>query len=90
MEKLNVKVAKVTQNLKKTGYVTKLVTEKIVNLGIMGQKSTKVTYYISIPNKLDVDTEFELDMSLFNIVERESNIEDENGNIVLLKWLHLR
>lgn len=90
MEKINVKVARATQNAKKTGFVTKLVSEKIVDLGILGQKSTKVTYYISVPNGVEVDTEFELDLSLFNIVERESNIEDENGNLIMLKWLHLK
>lgn len=88
---INVKVEKTTQNSEKTGFVTKLSTERAIQLpGGMGEKKVKRTYYISVPNQLEDGKEFSLDLGMFNIVERATDQEDEAGNPIMIKWLHLK
>ena len=69
-------------------FITKLVAEHKVDLGPLGMKTKKETYYISTEAQCATDTEIKLDMSLFNVVERPFKAED-SGEVVMLKWLHL-
>lgn len=70
-------------------YVNKLVATKSVDLGILGVKESKVTYYISTPKQVKLDTEVELNMDLFNVVEHPFE-HPESGETIQLKWLHLK
>jgi len=76
----------------KGGFVTKLVTEEVIDLGILGKKTKKETMYISTTKQPAVDAEVELDMDMFRIQEYPFVIpEGENeGEEIMLKWLHLK
>lgn len=69
-------------------YVTKIQGNKTVNvLGV--NKVSSITYYISLPEQVKVDAEFELDLSSFNITEHPFE-HPETGEIIQLKWLHIK
>ena len=86
-------------------FVTKLRATKTVDLGdILGTKPSTKTYYISTTKQAPVKAELELNLGIFNIVERpyvdengdlptddEGNVvADRDGNPLMLKWLHLK
>jgi hypothetical protein len=69
-------------------FVTKIQGNKVVNvLGV--NKVSQVTYYISLPEKVEVDKEFDVDLSQFNITEHPFDHPD-TGEIIQLKWLHIK
>lgn len=68
--------------------VVKLVNENVVDLGALGKKSIKQTYYISIPKKVAVGTKVDLDMELLRV--QEYPFVTQEGIEMQLKWLHLK
>ena len=66
-------------------FVTKLHAETSVET-FVGTKLKKETYYISGTKQLAVDTEVEIDLSSFSVVERPFEL---NGETIMCKWLHL-
>lgn len=76
----------------KGGFVTKLVSETEVDLGVLGKKIKKETCYISTTAQPKENTKVELDMDMFRIQEYPFIIpEGENeGEEIMLKWLHLK
>ena len=69
-------------------FVTKIQSNKVVNvLGV--NKTSQVTYYISLPQQVEVNKEFDVDLSQFNIVERPFE-SPTTGEIIQLKWLHIK
>jgi hypothetical protein len=69
-------------------FVTKIQGNKVVNvLGV--NKTSQVTYYISLPQQVEVNKEFDVDLSQFNIVERPFE-SPTTGEIIQLKWLHIK
>ncbi len=74
-----------------TTHVSKLVRETTVDLGILGKKVKKETFYISAPNQLEKDSEIDLDMDLFRVEEYPYTFEDDNNEevTIMCKWLHL-
>ena len=71
-----------------TTFVTKIQGNKVVNvLGV--NKTSQVTYYISLPQQVEVNKEFDVDLSQFNIVERPFE-SPTTGEIIQLKWLHIK
>ncbi len=85
-------VVSCNQNEKKTAYVTKLKGSKSVDLGALGTKTVDRHYYISAPNEAAEGTELELNLGIFNIVEREFEFVDDDNvtQVAMLKWLHLK
>lgn len=78
---------------KSGNFVTKLQCVAQVDLGPLGIKETKQTYYISAPQQVQKGQEIELDLNMFNIVEHPYSFTDEEtGEITTigLKWLHLK
>lgn len=73
-------------------FVTKLVSSKTIDLGILGIKETKVTYYISAPKQGVKGTKVTLDMDLFKVVEHPFEVTNDAGEIevINLKWLHIK
>lgn len=69
-------------------FITKLTSTIEVDLGILGKKVKKESYYISTTKQVSVDATISLDMSLFNVVERP--YEHPTEGEIMLKWLHLR
>lgn len=76
----------------KGGFVTKLVTETVIDLGILGNKKKKETYYISAEKQVAEGAKVTLDMDMFRIAEYPYVLEEgENaGEEIMLKWLHLK
>ncbi|RZA02862.1 MAG: hypothetical protein EOP47_05145 [Sphingobacteriaceae bacterium] len=75
---LKVKVTKVSAQPSQSGnYIHTLKTEK------------KLTYFIALPVKTPVGTETEIDMELYNVIERPYEIKNESGEpqTLQLKWL---
>jgi hypothetical protein len=71
--------------------VIKLVSESVVNLGILGNKVQKTTYYMGAMKDVQaqVGAEVELDMDMFTVTEREFTPEGED-EVMLLKWLSVK
>lgn len=68
-------------------FVAKVQGTKTVNvLGV--NKSSSITYYISLPEAVEVNKEFDLDLALFNITEYP--FETPSGEVINLKWLHIK
>jgi len=71
-------------------FITKLVNETTVEHPIFGKKSKKETYYISGSKQLGAGEVISLDIEKeFNVIERPFENE-ENGEVVMLKWLSLK
>lgn len=69
-------------------FVTKIQGNKVVNiLGI--NKTSQVTYYVSLPQQVEVGKEFDVDLSQFNITEHPFD-HPETGEVIQLKWLHIK
>jgi hypothetical protein len=69
-------------------YVTKIQGNKTVNvLGV--NKVSSITYYISLPEQVKVDAEFDINLADFNITEHPFE-HPETGEIIQLKWLHIK
>ena len=69
-------------------FVVKIQGSKTVNvLGV--NKTSLTTYYISLPQAVNVNEEFDIDLSLFNITEHPFE-HPESGEIIQLKWLHIK
>ena len=69
-------------------FVTKIQGQKVVNvLGV--NKVAQTTYYISLPSQVRVGEEFDVDLSLFTIAEHPFE-HPETGEIIQLKWLHIK
>ena len=73
-------------------FVTKLQHETVVEHPIFGAKTKKETYYISGSKqvtdktvKLDIDKDFRVAEYPFELTEGENA-----GEVVMLKWLHLK
>lgn len=73
----------------KGGFVTKLVAKEVIDLGILGKKEKKETYYISAEKQPKAGTVIELDMDMFRVAEYPFVLE-ETGEEIMLKWLHLK
>jgi hypothetical protein len=69
-------------------FVTKINRSTVVKT-FAGDKVKNETFYISGSNQLTVDTEVEVDLSMFNIVEHPFE-HPTTGEIIQLKWLHLK
>ena len=68
-------------------FVTKIQGSKVVNvLGV--NKVSQTTYYISLPEQVEVGKEFDVDLSQFTIAEHP--FETPSGETIQLKWLHIR
>ena len=73
----------------KETFITKLVSQIEIDLGpVLGKKVKKETMYISTAKQAGTGVELELDMNMFNVVERPFD-HPESGEI-MLKWLHLK
>lgn len=73
----------------KGGFVTKLACETKVNHPIFGQKTKKETYYISGSLKVEVPT-VDLDIASFRVQEYSFVPDITTGEVVNLKWLHIK
>lgn len=73
----------------KGGFVTKLVSKTQVDLGILGKKEKKETFYISSTKQVKPETAVELDMDMFRVAEYPFE-NPETGEEIMLKWLHLK
>jgi hypothetical protein len=71
--------------------VIKLVSETTVDLGILGKKLQKQTYYMGAMQDVQAKEgdEVKLDMDLFNVTEREFT-PDDSDEVMLLKWLSVK
>ena len=69
-------------------FVTKINRSTVVKT-FAGDKVKNETYYISGSNQLTVDTEVEVDLGMFNVVEHPFE-SPATGEIIQLKWLHLK
>lgn len=80
-------------------FVWKLtVTTNVKVFGIV--KSVKRTFYIGgmpvnplegkTPEELETGVVFEEDLRKFEIVERDSSHLDDDGNVIMIKWLHAK
>ena len=84
------KVSVISSNPSNEGksYVTKVQGNKTVNvLGV--NKVSSITYYISLPEQVKVGAEFDIDLTQFNITEHPFE-HPETGEIIQLKWLHIK
>lgn len=84
------KVSVISSNPSNEGktYVTKIQGNKTVNvLGV--NKVSSITYYISLPEQVKVGAEFDIDLTQFNITEHPFE-HPETGEIIQLKWLHIK
>ncbi len=69
-------------------FVAKIQGNKVVNvLGV--NKTSSITYYISLPEQVTVGAEFDLNLNDFNIVEHPFE-HPESGETIQLKWLHIK
>ena len=69
-------------------FVAKIQNNKVVNvLGV--NKASTLTYYISLPEKVSVGAEFDLNLNDFVVVEHPFE-HPETGEILQLKWLHIK
>ncbi len=68
------------------GFVTKISNETKVNT-FVGEKTKKTTYYISGSKQLTPDTEVDVNLDFFEVREYPFEIE---GEVVMLKWLHVK
>lgn len=84
MEKFAVISANANQ---KGGFVVKLVQSKMVDLGALGKKESKVTYYISVAEK---PTAKEVELPMDKLRVQEYPFTTPEGETMNLKWLHLR
>lgn len=86
---MNFKVISSNPN-KKDGFVTKIHRETTVKHPIFGNKVKRETYYISGTTQLAVDSEIPGNvLEDFRVQERQMLLED-TGEIIPLKWLHLK
>lgn len=91
---IKVKVAEILNKGQKTSngnFLVKITNERSVSmLGVT--KVAKMTYYVALPAKPKVDSEHELDLDLFNVVERPYDRVDDDGVVttLMLKWLHIK
>ncbi len=84
------KVSVISSNPSNEGktYVTKIQGNKTVNvLGV--NKVSSITYYISLPEQVKVGAEFDINLGDFNITEHPFE-HPETGEIIQLKWLHIK
>lgn len=72
----------------KDTFITKLEHKTTVDLGVLGKKDKKETFYISSKGKPATGEIIKLDMDMFNVVERPFDHPEEGE--IMLKWLHLR
>lgn len=85
---LRVKVASVGNKTTNGNFIHKIVSEKKVTvLGI--EKINKITYYVALPAAAKVGSEHEINLDLFNVVERPFEVPD-TGEVIMLKWLHIK
>jgi len=86
------KVERVTKSEKSGNFVTKLVYETVVDLDILGMKPKKETYYISAPAEVKAGDTVELELGMFEIVDRPYVFIGEYDEEVTVscKWLHLK
>lgn len=87
MEKVELIVEQSNATTKGT-FITKLVAEREVDLGLLGKKIKKETFYISTNKQAEKDAIISLDMSMFVVVERPFEHPEEGE--IMLKWLHLK
>jgi hypothetical protein len=88
MTNSNLTVVQCTKGAK-DNYVTKLTREIIVDLGLLGKKTKKETYYISVSQEVKVGEIISVNMDLFNIVEHPG-VNPATSEEIMLKWLHLK
>ena len=69
------------------GFVTKLQNETIVSTPF-GDKTKKLTYYVSGSKQMTPNTAITIDMSMFKIGEHEMS-NPSTGEVFMAKWLHL-
>lgn len=69
-------------------FVTKVNRSTTIKT-FVGDKVKNETYYISGPNQLKDGDDVDVDLSMFNVVEHP--FENPNGGeVIQLKWLHLK
>lgn len=71
-------------------FVTKLQREITVEDKIFGTKRKKETFYISGSKQLAKDTEVPASHIEENFIVVERPYENPEGEVVMLKWLHLK
>lgn len=69
-------------------FVTK-ITNKVVVKTFAGDKTKSETYYISGSKQLKVGAKVEVDLDIFNVMEHPFENPD-TGEVIQLKWLHLK
>lgn len=69
-------------------FVTKLQCKTEINHPIFGVKSKTETYYVSGSKQVTVPT-IELDIKEFRVAEYPF-LNEETGEEIMLKWLHLK
>lgn len=91
MSTVNLKVVSATAS-KNGGFIHKLQsnTTKVVKT-VFGAKTqeSQATYYMKLDEAAPIGMEAELDLSEFKVVDREFLLED-TGEIIMLKWIHLK
>lgn len=73
----------------KGGFVTKI--QRVVSSStVFGEKTSKLTYYVSGSKQLPVDSKVSLDIERDWRVATYPFANPETGEIMELKWLHLK
>jgi len=85
---LNFKVLSSTPN-QKQGFVTKIQRETKANTPF-GTKVKKETYYVSGTEQLAKDSDVEVNMDMFRVQTYPFMPDPATGEIMDLKWLHLK
>lgn len=76
----------------KLGFIVKLQTKEDKSISTpFGHKTSTVqsTYYMKLDTAPAIGFQAEFDIATMNVVEREFTIPD-SGEIVQLKWLHIK
>lgn len=84
-------VVSCTQTDKGDGFIVKFQhqSDKTADLGFATKtQKHQETYYIKLDTAVDVDSEHELNLDLFDIKERPFTTDE--GETVQLKWLFLK
>lgn len=90
---LKLQVANVSEETSNNNAIITLKREDVIDLGF-AKKTKKTQFLMAVDFKTapKVKSEIELDISLFEVIVRESELEDEEGNMrkVRTNWLHFK
>lgn len=95
MNKIKVKVAKVSTQASTNGNFIHTVKTEGKKVQVLGQEkmSGQLTYFIALAKPTPVGSEHEIDLDQFTITERPYVVEDKTTGErkeLMLKWLHVK